>query len=146
METIEKISEETKENLGEFCIKECRAYCCRKGYMIVTPDEARLLAGENFDKLIEDKTLRELSSGKFILQFHNNLGGCPSLDLKDCTCKIHKNPGRPSTCRDFPIFIVGREIKISPRCPAKKAGKFFKFEHEAINLGYKIVDDFFGTD
>jgi len=77
---------------------------------------------------------------KNLLNFHNSCGSCPSL--KDMKCLIHENPKRPKTCKDFPIFIIGKEIKISSRCPAKSEGKFFKFEKDAINLGYKIVDIF----
>jgi Fe-S-cluster containining protein len=141
VEKIFEIADEARENISDFCINECHSYCCRKGYLIVSPDLANLMSGEYKERLILEKTLKELIDGKFSISFENSLGSCPQL--KNFKCLIHENPLRPQTCKDFPIFILGKKIKISKRCPAKKANKFFKFEHEARKLGFEFVDDFF---
>lgn len=141
MEKIERLAKKARESISDFCINECHAYCCRKGYLIVPENVANLMSGKNKEKLILEKTLKELIDGKFSINFENSLGGCPSL--KDSKCLIHENKERSITCKDFPIFILGKKIKISNRCPAKKLNKFFKFEHEAKKLGYEIVDVLF---
>ena len=141
MKKIFEIADEARESISDFCINECHSYCCRKGYLIVSSDLANLMSGEYKERLILEKTLRELIDGKFSINFENSLGVCPSL--KDSRCLIHDNKERSLTCMDFPIFILGKKIKISNRCPAKKQNKFFKFEHEARQLGFEFVDDFF---
>lgn len=142
MEEIEKLADEIRQGLSDFCINECKAFCCREGHLIVRDEELEIIAGDKKDNLIKEGSVQEKMFGKNLLSFKNSCGSCPALDLKECKCRIHKNPLRPRTCKDFPIFIVGKEIKISSRCPAKNEGKFFKFEKEAEKLGYKIVEEF----
>ncbi len=142
MKKIEKLAKEARESLSDFCINECKAYCCRKGYLIVQDEELNLITKNIREKLLEEGSVKEMWNGKFTLNFGNSIGRCPALDSK-FRCKIHGNDKRPLTCKDFPIFILGKKIKISPRCPAKKENKFFKFEKEAKNLGYEIVNDLF---
>lgn len=141
MEEIERLANEARESISNFCINECRAFCCRGGFIKLKPEEAELYCGNKKDFLIKTGSLREIWGGKYILDFKNSCGGCPQL--KNNKCMIHSNSLRSNTCKDFPIFILGKQIKISNRCPAKNERKFFKFEKEAINLGYEIVDEFF---
>lgn len=141
MEEVEKIVSEAMKNLSEFCVNECHAYCCRKGYLPLSEEEVTLLCQDKKEELFEKGFLKKEENGKYLLNFDNNFSGCPRL--KNFLCSIHNNPLRPKTCKDFPIFILGKEVKISNRCPGKKRNKFFKFEIEIEKLGYKIVDDFF---
>jgi Fe-S-cluster containining protein len=140
MEPIQKIADEVMKALEDFCINDCKSYCCRKGHLLVSDDELDLITGDKKEKLISENSIHKKMFGKNILDFESSLGGCPQL--KDFKCMIHKNQKRPNTCKSFPIFIVGKEIKISNRCPAKKENKFFKFEKEAKLLDYDIVEDF----
>ncbi len=141
MEEIERLANKSRADLSDYCVNECHAYCCRKGYLIVSEPEMILMSNDKKDLLLKENSLRELIDGKFSLNFENKLGGCPAL--KDSKCLIHKNENRPQTCKDFPIFILGNKIKISNRCPAKKDNKFFKFVKEAQVLGYEIVENLF---
>lgn len=141
LEKIHKLANEARESISDFCIDECHAFCCRDGFIKLKPAEVELYLGNKRNIFINDGSLKEMWGGKYIFNFKNSLGGCPQL--KDFECLIHSNPNRSNTCKEFPIFILGKQIKISNRCPAKKAGKFFKFEKEAIKKGYEIVDEFF---
>lgn len=141
MEKIHKLANEARESISDFCINECHAFCCREGYLMLSRKEVELIVGEKEDSLIEEGKLKEMLNGKYSLEFKNSFGSCPML--KGFKCLIHKDEFRPNTCKDFPIFILGKQIKISNRCPAKSQGKFFKFEKEAIALGYEIVEEFF---
>jgi Fe-S-cluster containining protein len=143
VEEIHKIANEMRSSLSEYCINECKSYCCRKGYLIVSEEQLDLILNNDEVKkqqIIEKRSARELSDGKFSLNF-DACNGCPAL--KDFKCKIHQDKNRPQTCKDFPIFIVGKKIKISSRCPAKRDNKFFKFGKQAEKLGYEIVEDLY---
>jgi hypothetical protein len=144
MEEIEKLAEEMRESLSEYCINECKSFCCREGHLIVSNEELDfIISDENKkEKLISEGFVQEKMFCKNLLSFSNSCGGCPSLDLENFKCKIHEDSKRPKTCKDFPIFIIGKEIKISSRCLAKADNKFFKFENDAERLGYKIVGSF----
>lgn len=140
MEKIQNLVNKTLENLSGFCISECKSFCCRKGYLILNGEELELVVGDKKDILFEKNDLKELLNGKFSLNLNNCFGSCPQL--KNFKCEIHDDKKRPDTCKSFPIFIVGKEIKISSRCPAKKENKFFGFVKEAEKIGYKIVEEF----
>lgn len=142
MEKIEELADEVRNGLSYFCINECKAFCCRDGNLIVNNDELDLISGNEHTKkkLISESSIEMKMFGKNLLTFKNSCDGCPAL--RENKCLIHKNILRPKTCKDFPIFIVGNEIKISSRCPAKSEGKFFEFEKKALGLGYIIVDKF----
>lgn len=141
MEEIKKLIREKLEKINDFCINECKSYCCRKGYLVLKKEEVELICEKNKNELLEKGFLKEMLNGKFSLNLDNCFGGCPQL--KDFKCSIHQNPRRPQTCKDFPIFILDNKIKISSRCLAKKENKFFEFEKEAKKLGFEIVDNFF---
>ena len=138
MEEIEKLANEARDSVGDFCANECHSFCCRKGYLPVSEEEANLICGKNKEKFILNGIFEEKWNGKFFLNFENNPDGCPAL--KDFKCLIHSEDKRPQTCKDFPIFILNKKIKISDRCPAKKEGKFFKFEKDVKKLGYEFVN------
>ena len=37
----EKIANKARKSISKYCIDECHAYCCRKGYLVATPKEYR---------------------------------------------------------------------------------------------------------
>lgn len=140
MEDIHNIVEKTLKNLSDYCINDCKSFCCRKGYLILKPEEVGLVVGNTKEELIKNNDLKEMLNGKFSLNLNNCFGGCPQL--KNLKCLIHENEKRPDTCKNFPIFIIGKQIKISSRCPAKRENKFFLFEKDTKRLGCKIVEEF----
>ena len=137
--SAEQIADIARASISDFCINECGAYCCRKGYIMVRQHQLNQMATKERQKLLEDEgKLREFSfSGKIQIDFTNSLGGCPAL--KDNMCSIHKNPERPKVCHEFPIFIIGDKVKISLKCPAHQQNKFYPYIKQFIDLGFDVM-------
>jgi len=127
MNKPEEIANRARDSLGEFCMNECNAYCCRKGYLILSEEELKLFEKDNI-KTIDNK--------KYSL-FLGNPNGCPNLD--GVKCKIHRDPNRPSACKEFPIFIEGNKVRISKRCFGAKEGKLYPFIREFLMAGCEII-------
>lgn len=128
--SIEQLAKEARDSLSEYCYSECRSYCCRKGYLLLTEKEA---------KLITDKRLKQDKDGGYILDFDDDKAGCPRLS--DFKCTIYKEEGRPKACKEFPIFIwENKMIRISPRCPAVRAGLLYPYTARFVKMGFSIVD------
>jgi len=139
MDTAEKIADKARNSLSDYCINECKSYCCRKGYLILTPIEVKLVCQGKDKELIEKEVLIEMEDGNHSLHLGNKeLGGCPSLI--DGKCAIHKDPNRPDTCRTFPVFIEGKKIRLSNRCPAVRANKLYPYVKEFLALGFEIEE------
>jgi len=137
LEKIEYIARKARKSISKFCYEECKSYCCRKGYLILNSSNVDLVAGEKRRKLEEKKLLLKISDSNYSL----NLGkdsNCPSL--KDYKCIIHRNPKRPLACKNFPLFIEGNKIKLSPRCLAVKQGLFYPFVSKLLKLGYRLSE------
>lgn len=141
MNEIQKLAQNARDSLSEFCINECYAFCCKKGYLPINSEEVKLIVGDKKEFLEKEGSLKEMINGKYFLTLNSSLDSCPQL--KNNMCLIHNHEKRPDTCKEFPIFLSGKKIKISSRCPAKKENKFFKFEKEAKELGYEVVENLF---
>lgn len=139
--TIQELVSEARNSISEYCMKECHAYCCRKGFLLLTEPELNLLTGNKRDALEEKKFIKPQENNLFSLALNNHLGSCPML--VDSKCTIHKNPLRPKTCEKFPIFLdeEKKEIRLSPRCFAVKENKLYPFVHQFLKLGYKINEN-----
>jgi Fe-S-cluster containining protein len=138
----EKIAEKARKSLSKFCIEECKSYCCRKGYLVLNNDEVDIVTQGRKIELEEKKILRKINEEKYSLFIEP----CPSF--KDDKCLIHGNKKRPKNCKDYPLFIEGTNVKLSPRCPAVKMGLLYPYTMQLVRLGYKIlnVDDFNGFE
>ena len=136
----ENILKRARNAIGKFCMEECKAYCCRKGYLVLTLEEADIVSQKRTNELIEKGIIRKFDNGKYSLDLGNTEMSCPSLNSNDFTCKIHKKRKRPDACKLFPIFIQGNEIKISPRCLAVKQNLFYPFIARLKKLGYRISE------
>lgn len=128
------------ESIGEFCCEECKAYCCRKGYLVLSRAQARLIVGDVGPHLESIGALKRLDGDRFSLFMGRSDAPCPGLNQADFRCRVHDDPDRPSTCRDFPIFIIGKTVRFSHRCLAVRQGKFYALEKELIALGYSLVE------
>lgn len=139
IEKAEKIADKARESISKFCMNECKAYCCRKGYIMVREDQLNEIATKEIQKkLTEEKKIEKYSfSQKFKINFTNSLGGCPAL--KDNKCTIHKNAKRPKVCHEYPIFVQFNEIRISSKCPAQQQNKLYPYIRKLHKLGYKIT-------
>ncbi len=79
--------------------------------------------------------LKKIGNNKYSLYMGNSDSPCPSLKHNKCT--IHNNSKRPKTCNNFPLFLQGKLIRLSPRCLAVKQGKLYPYIKQLMALGYK---------
>ena len=120
---VNRYINKTRNMLKNYCVEECKSYCCRNGYLIIDEAAAKLI----------NANLKKINEMEYSL---NLKGDCPCL--VNFKFKIYKNSNRPTACQDFPIFVEGKTIKLSNRCLAVKSGKFFGFVKKMNSLGYEI--------
>jgi Fe-S-cluster containining protein len=129
MIAAEKLVLKARNSIGKYCFTECKAYCCRKGYLMLTNKETIMMMKKSKD------VLTKIERGKYVLDL--GAKGCPSL--KNYKCSIHKNPKRPKACKEFPIFIWDKKtIKVSQRCLAVKNELIYPYLAKLKLMGYKI--------
>ena len=113
-------------SLGDFCFTECKAYCCRKGYVEFTPEEYVLIFKVEEKDKPKDKLTVYLGDR------------CPALN-SDFKCSIHSNKLHPKVCGDYPIFVKGNHVILAGNCLAVKEDKFYPFLKEWIANGFEVV-------
>lgn len=124
----EDLAVRARESLSSYCYNECLAYCCRKGYLLLSEPEVPL-----FQMDIKDLVIMPIDRSYIF-----NLGkGCPNL--QGYKCLIHKNPLRPKACKEFPLFIFGKTVVVTEDCPAVKQNKLYPFLAEFKSMGYNLV-------
>jgi len=137
----EKLAIIARKSLSSYCYNECKAYCCRRGYLLLSEKEVGLML--NVRK--EDLPLMPLRTKTDKKRYIFNLGskggnGCPNL--LDYKCIIHTNPNRPKACKEFPLFILdNKKIVVSDECPAVKENRLYPYLAEFKLMGYKLVYD-----
>lgn len=138
---VERIAEDARNSLGNFCFEECGAYCCRKGYLLLTASQVKLFSEKAGKELGEIRQLKKINDDKFSMYMGEKDKPCPNLDLKELKCRIHKHPNKPSACSDFPIFVdhETRSVKLSSRCLAVRKNMFYGHEKEIVMKKYRIV-------
>ncbi|MFO8015848.1 MAG: hypothetical protein R6U32_01980 [Candidatus Woesearchaeota archaeon] len=136
---INAIAEKARKSIGEFCSSECRAYCCRKGYLVMNTVQAGLLTSGRISDFISEKRMKRISDDKYSLFLGDYEKPCPCL--KDFRCMVHSNPLRPEACRDFPVFVDAESmtVRLSHRCLAVKEGRMYAFEKQWLALGCRVV-------
>jgi len=127
----DEIIAEARHSISQFCMEECNAYCCRKGYILMNAKEKKAVMG------ISQASVRQIGEN-FSLYLGDYNAPCPRL--KDNKCTIFLHPDRPRICGDFPIMIRDNQIILSPRCLAVKMGKFYPYVTMLIQLGYKLAE------
>ena len=128
-----QIAEKARKSISKFCSEECKAYCCRKSYLVLTNEEVDLVA-QGMRKNLEDKKILKKTKGEdHYINLHDD---CPSL--KNNLCVIHNNSKRPEVCKQFPIFIKDKNVRFSPVCLAVKMDLFYPYVHEFLKMSYKI--------
>jgi Fe-S-cluster containining protein len=134
----EKIAQKARKSISKFCSEECKAYCCRKGYLVLDKKETKLI----LDTILKDSKdmniIKNISKDKYSLFLGDEEKPCPGLFNFKCT--IHKKRNRPLACKQYPIFINGKKISISHRCLAVKQGLFYGFIKQWKRLGYKVEE------
>jgi hypothetical protein len=134
-----KIANKARKSISKFCFEECHAYCCRKGYIILTKYEVNKVTQNRKKELEKLDILKKLENGNYSLNMGKNEYPCPSL--QGYKCLVHKSKKRSKTCGDFPIFIEEKYIKLSPRCLAVKENRLYPFISQWMQLGFKIMKD-----
>ncbi len=134
---INQLANEARNSISDYCINECNAYCCRKGYLILNEAEKNITVGSKEIEFSKNNDLKKLDDDKYSLHLGGQTGSCPSL--VNNMCMIHKDPARSSTCKDFPIFIEdNNKIRLSPRCPAVKNNQLYAYSYQFVQLGFEI--------
>lgn len=124
----EKLAIKARSSLSKYCSSECKAYCCRKGYLLLKPKELKVMNINRKDLFaeVEEGLLFNLESK------------CPNLN--NSKCKIHKNPERPKACKEFPLFIwEDKTVMVSYKCPAAKENLLYPYLAKFKTMGYKIT-------
>lgn len=136
----ENIAMKARNSISSYCSSECKAYCCRKGYLLMTSKEKDLVVNNHNNELNDNGCLIKTEKGEYSLDLDSAHQGCPSLDGNKC--KIHKNPDRPKACKEFPLFLWDNKmIRMSERCPAVRADLFYPFIAEFKLMGYNVSYD-----
>ena len=128
------IAKQARKSLGRFCAEECKAYCCRKGYLVFSPKEVTSFPGNILNDLGKKGRIKTLDNGSYSLSLPPV---CPHL-TGDFRCTIHTSLLRPKTCGDFPLFLSEKSFRLSARCPAVREGKLYPYIAQLLNLGLKI--------
>jgi Fe-S-cluster containining protein len=139
----ERLAVKARNSISKYCYSECNAYCCRKGYILLNTNEAKLVTGKTqkgLEKLKEIGVLIKTEKGKYVIDLAEKQTGCPSLN--ESRCIIHDNPKRPAACKEFPLFIWkidGKDIiHVSERCPAVKEGMLYPYLAKFKMMGFDI--------
>lgn len=133
---INQLADQARQSISDYCINDCKGYCCRKGFLSLNEDQVKLVVGNHKSKLVNNNHLIESHDQNFLLDLGNPIN-CPSQ--KNNKCSIHTNPNRPSACKEFPVFIWTEGIKLSNRCPAVREGKLYPFVRQFVKAGFKII-------
>jgi len=134
---IQKIAKQARQSISSFCYEECKAFCCRKCYLILKESEVDLVTQGRKKELIDKGMIKQMDDGRYSMYMGETGQPCPSL--KDNKCKIHKSKNRPKTCSDFPIFIQGNKVMLSPRCLAVRQRKLYPYVAKMKQLGAQIM-------
>jgi len=134
----EALADKARNSISSFCINECKAYCCRKGHLVIKEDEIDEVMQGREAELENEGALTRTKDGRYSLNLDNSNEGCPSL--KDNKCTIHKSSKRPKVCGDFPIFIEGNKVRFSGRCTAVQEGKFYPYVKKFLAMGFKVEE------
>ncbi len=121
-----------RNSFREYCIKECKALCCRKGKLNLKQDELDLVVKSKSDR----KRLKQEWDKSYSIDIETK--PCPSLG-KDFKCKIYSDEKRPKVCKDFPVFVFNKSIVVAPFCPATNSGILEPFLEELKKAGFKII-------
>lgn len=130
----ERIAQQARKSLSRYCVEECRSYCCRKGYLVLSEKEADLVSHGTAKLLEANGQLARMSNGNLSLNI--GINGCPSF--KDDICSIYNSRNRPLACKQFPLFFEGKSILLSNRCLAVRNGMLYHYIKKLLSLGYVL--------
>ena len=132
----EKIAAQARKALSSYCSAECKAYCCRRGYLTLDDSNIALVSQGMQDELVAKKVITKVKEGRYSLYIGDYENPCPSL--KNNICLIHSSRKRPKACREFPIIVRGNNVCVSLRCPAVNDGLLYPYLRRLKKLGFNI--------
>ncbi|MGV8086095.1 MAG: YkgJ family cysteine cluster protein [Candidatus Woesearchaeota archaeon] len=134
----QKLAVAARESLSSYCYSECKAYCCRRGYLLLSEEEVGLMLNIHKEDLNVMPLRDETDKKRYIFNLGSKGLGCPNLS--EYKCIIHKNPKRPKACKEFPLFFWGdKTIVVTDECPAVKENKLYPYLSQFKTMGYKVV-------
>ncbi|PLW79548.1 hypothetical protein C0585_07180 [Candidatus Woesearchaeota archaeon] len=122
--SLSRLLNDARKSIGEFCMTECNAYCCRKGTIPANPKELKIIGPV--------ETIDYKTHISFILP-------CPQLI--DNKCMVHRKNNRPQVCKDFPIATHNGSVIISTGCLAVRENKLFPLIQKLKLKGIKVLMD-----
>jgi Fe-S-cluster containining protein len=126
----EELANIARDSLSDYCINECKAKCCRVGFLLLKPEELGLFKDgiiKELPEIVNDKT-HSVDLRK----------GC--TNLKENKCVIHKDSKRPKTCSNYPIFIrPEKTILVASTCEGVQNNMLYPFLAEFKREGYTIA-------
>jgi Fe-S-cluster containining protein len=132
----EKLAIAARNSISSYCYKECLAYCCRRGYLLLSANEVGLMNGPKIEDLKIMPKEVDTDASRFIFNIGLKTTGCPNL--KDYKCTIHKNPDRPKACKEFPLFLFENTVIVASECFAIKENKLYPYLAQFKSIGYTI--------
>jgi len=127
-----KIITRARSIICKYCIEECNAFCCRKGYLLLEKKEAEAVVQKKLENITEKGPIRKYEDKVYISLAKD----CPALKKNLCT--IHRKKTRPQLCKDFPIFIDNKTISLSNNCPAITDNIIYAEISQLVRNGYKL--------
>ena len=140
--TGEELAIRARQSLSSYCYLKCGAYCCKRGYLVLSEEEVGLIRNTNIEdlKLAPIDTEIADDTKKYMFNLGANDMGCPNLS--DDKCVIHTNPKRPKACKEFPIFVRENKIVIvTDECPGVLTNLLYPYLAEFKKRGYKLIYD-----
>lgn len=123
-----------RDSLSNYCMTVCKAKCCKRGQLLLTPTEAVKVA-----KRLEHPQLSLRADGCYNLQLAGK--GCPSLN--GTACGVYAM--RPKMCREYPVFSRGMgensRVIFASSCDGNAAGLLQEYKAELARRKIRY-DDF----
>ena len=138
---IDEIVEKARDSISDYCLNECKAYCCRKShFLIINKIQIKTFTNNKINYFIEKRIIKKLKDGKFSFDLRKNNNLCPNLNLENFKCKIYNNKNKPDVCNEFPLFInkKKKQFRFASGCPAVKNNKFYPYISLLLKQGYKL--------
>ena len=138
LDKINRILNEARNSLSDYCINKCKALCCRKGKLVLLNEkEIEFITQGKKEKFIKRRILQPTKDKNFT--FNHERSKCPYL-TEDFKCSEWKNPNRPKVCYDYPLFFTqGKYIITAQTCPGVMEGEVDEFLAKLRELGLKII-------
>lgn len=135
---INKILNEARNSISDYCINKCKAKCCRYGKLILLNEmEIDFITKGKKEKYLKRKVLKPTKDGNFT--FNHERVKCPYL-TNDFKCSEWRNPNRPKVCYDFPLFFTqNKYIITSQTCPSVTEGELDIYFEKLKKMGLKII-------